>query len=129
MQLDQNQPVEIPQEILNFLDGIVHDANVEKTSDEEHKELLQELYKRLDSFLIERIVSQLSEADVETFISMQEQKKPQTEIQAFLAEKIPNTQQFFAQSFLEFRDAYVGTSSTLEKIEPHDELQALADKP
>src|SRR5437870_3645060 len=90
------QPVEnqaMPPEIHTFLDNILTDANMPNLDQVTREEMIKELFARLDQFIASTIVSKLTGEDVETFIKMNEEKKPQDEIQLFLMQKIPDAQQ------------------------------------
>ncbi len=105
-----NEPVqlEIPSEIRTYLENILIDANISSVDETMHEELLKELYARFDSFLTARIVDNLPPENVEEFIRMNEENRPQEEIQDYLMSKIPNSEQTFAGFFIEFRDRYLG---------------------
>lgn len=73
-----------------------------------HEEMIKELYARLDNYLTSTIVDNLPPEHLETFIKMNEEKKSKPEIEQFLKEKMPNSQEVFAKAFIDFREEYLG---------------------
>jgi hypothetical protein len=101
-------PLEIPAEIRTFLENILLDANISSIDETMHEELINELYARFDSFLTSRIVDSLPPEKVDEFIKMNEENKPEEEVQNYLMSNIPDAEQRFADYFLEFRNRYLG---------------------
>lgn len=105
--MDTNKPVEIPQEIKNFLEGLLTDAKM--TLEESMKEeMIKELFERLNNFITTAIIDNLPPEHLEDFIKLNEEKKPQTEIEQFLKDKMPNSQDVFAKAFADFGALYLG---------------------
>lgn len=102
-----DQQAQIPQEIRSFLEGLLIDANMTLT-DSMREEMIKELYVRLDNFITGIIIDTLPSPHLDTFLKMNEEKKPQPEIEAFLKEKMPNYQEVFRNAFTQFRDLYLG---------------------
>lgn len=102
---------QIPDEIRTFLDSLLQDAGMLELDDAMHEEMIKELYARLDNFIASTIIDSLPDDSVEEFIRMNEQKKPQAEIEQFLKDKIPNSQEVMSQAFINFRDLYLGNVS------------------
>ena len=105
--MDQNQ-LQIPAEIRAYLAGLLNDANMTTLDDTMREEMIKELYARLDNFITTAIIDNLPPEHMDAFIKLNEEKKPQPEIEAFLKEKMPNYQEVFAKAFAEFRDLYLG---------------------
>ncbi len=104
--MDQNQ-LQIPAEIRGYLEGLLADANM--TLDPSmREEMIKELYARLDTFITTTVIDTLPPEHLDSFIKLNEDKKPQPEIEAFLKEKMPNYQEVFTKAFAEFRDLYLG---------------------
>lgn len=72
-----------------------------------HEEMLSELFARLDNYMTSVIVQNIPPEHMDAFIKMSEEKKPQTEIEAFLKEKVPNAQEILTKAFADFRDLYL----------------------
>ena len=104
--MDQSQ-VQVPAEIRTYLEGLIADANM-TLDDSMREEMIKELYARLDKFITTAVVDNLPPEHLDVFIKLNEDKKPQPEIEAFLKEKMPNYQEVFAKAFAEFRDLYLG---------------------
>lgn len=110
-----NQTMQIPQEVRPFLESLLEDAQM--TLDDEMKEdMLQELYVQLDNFLAANVLDVLPEDKKEPFISLNEKAADQEEINQFIRDSIPNSEEFFAQAFDEFREMYLGKIATFRSI-------------
>lgn len=103
------QSIQIPDEIKTFLELILQEANMTTLDDSMKQEMLSQMFERLDQHLSAVILESLPEDKVEEFIKMNEQQKPQAEIQAYLQQHIPNVQEIMANAFTEFRDMYLGS--------------------
>lgn len=103
--MDQN--LQIPQEVRNFLEGLIDDAHMTLT-DSTREEMIKDLYVRLDNFITGVVVDNLPEAELDAFLKMNEEKKPQAEIEAYLKAKMPNYEEVFRNAFAQFRDLYLG---------------------
>lgn len=111
------QPIpHIPDEVRSYLEEVIVQAKLPVFDDETKKQLVQELFIRLDKFLALKIVENLSPEDVETFAKMNTEKKPQEEIDAFIAEHIPDADLMFEQAFVDFRDFYLTAQSNFEEV-------------
>ena len=98
----------ITAEIRTFLESLLTDAGMNAMEDDMKEEMVKELYARLDSYISAAIVEKLPVEKLEEFITMNEEKKPQAEIDAYLKANIENVDQFFAEIFMEFRGTYLG---------------------
>lgn len=108
MDSTKQQSLQIPPEIRTFLEGILTDANLTSVDQEMRDELVKELFARLDAFVTEKLVAQLPEDQLDPFMKMADEGKSKEETQAFLSKHIPNAPEFFAKTFAEFRDLYLG---------------------
>ena len=100
-------PLEIPSEVKTFLEGILTDSGMLMTDDAMKEEMIKELYARLDHFITTAIIDNLPPEHLETFIKLNEEKKPKAEIEQFLKDKMPNAQDVMARAFAQFRDLYL----------------------
>lgn len=103
-----DQDLQIPQEVRTFLEGLLEDAHMTTLDDSMREEMIKELYARLDNFITTAIVDNLPPEHLEEFIKLNETKKSQAEIQAYLQDKMPNAQEVFSNAFIQFRDLYLG---------------------
>ncbi len=103
-----NTKGEIPQEIRTFLENLLKDANITPLDDAMKEEMLSQLYVKLDSFIMTTVIENLPPEHMDEFIKLNEENKPKEQIDAFMAEKIPNSEDVFAKAFLDFRDLYLG---------------------
>lgn len=104
----QNTTTQIPPEIKTFLEGLLQDAGMLNLDESMHQEMINELYARLDNFIASTIIDNLPAESVEEFIQMNEQKKPQAEIEQYLRDKMPNSEDTMSKAFMDFRDLYLG---------------------
>lgn len=104
----QANQLEIPSEVRTFLEGLLTDAGMTTLDEGMRGEMVKELYARLDNYMTSVIVDNLPAEHLDAFIKMNEEKKPRNEVEQFLKEKMPNTQEVFAKAFADFRDLYLG---------------------
>lgn len=105
--MDPVQPREIPAEIRAFLENLMEEAHVLVVDEKEKEQVVQYLFERLDRYLAAKIAENMSPEDTETFIKMNEEKKPQEEIDAFLQSHMKEPQEVFTRAFVDFRDFYL----------------------
>lgn len=105
--MDPVQTREIPAEIRAFLQGIMEEAHVIVVDDQEKEQVIQYLFDRLDKYIAAKIIENMSAEDTEAFIKMNEEKKPQEEIDVFLQEHMKDPQEVFSRAFVDFRDFYL----------------------
>lgn len=132
-QQDAGQKLEIPQEIRNFLEGLLKDAGLTTLDDNMREEMIKELYARLDNYIASVIVDKLPPEHLDDFIKINEEKKSQQEIEQFLKDKMPNPQEVFANAFSEFRDLYLGNVNVAQSAPastaagPSEQKEAVPD--
>src|SRR5207302_9551291 len=97
-----NNTSQIPEDIRQFLDSILQEAGMLTLDDQMREGMIQELFYQLDNYLASIIVKNLETEDLETFIKMNEEKKPKQEIESFITQKIPNSQQVLSNAFIDF---------------------------
>lgn len=98
---------QIPPDVRNFLEGLLKDAGM-VIEDSLKEEMIKELYARLDNFMTTEIIDNLPAETVDEFIRLNEERKSKEEIEKFLKDKIPNSQEVFTNAFAKFRDLYLG---------------------
>lgn len=121
-QTNQGQGLEIPAEVRNFLETLLQDANMTFADDEMKEEMIKELYARLDNFITSTIVNNMPPEHLDEFIKLNEEKKPQAEIEEFLKNNLPNSQEIMTKAFMEFRDLYLGNVAVARNT-PQEENQ------
>lgn len=99
--------MEIPSEIRTFLESILQDAGMLTTDASMKEEMIKELYARLDNFITTTIINNLPSEHLDAFIKLNEEKKPKNEIEQFLKDKMPKSQEVMTRAFAEFRDLYL----------------------
>lgn len=119
----------ITAEIRTFLESLLADAGMNEMEDDMKEEMVKELYARLDSYISAAIVEKLPVEKLEEFILMNEEKKPQAEIDAYLKANIENVDQFFADIFMEFRGSYLGNVAVAKQAGSEDTVKDNTNKP
>lgn len=89
--------------------------------------MIKELFARLDNFIASAVIEKLPPENLDEFIKMNEEKKPQAEIEKFLKDNMPNSQDVFANAFSEFRDLYLGNISAA-RTAPASNAAGTSDK-
>ncbi len=107
----QNQTLQIPPEILTFIETLLNDAKITPIDGDMKQELINQIYVKLDNFITTSIIDNLPPEHLEEFMKMNEENRPRAEIDAFMSQKIPNSQEVFAKAFLDFRDLYLGNTT------------------
>lgn len=100
--------VQIPSEIRSFLGGLLEEAGMTSLEGELKEEMINQLYERLNNFITSTIVDRLPPENIDEFIRMNEENRPQNEIEQYLKDKLPGSQDIFGQAFVQFRDIYLG---------------------
>ncbi len=98
----------IPAEVRTYLEGLLADANIIFKDDGVREEMIKELFARLDQYLAGIIVENMPDEHLEAFMKMNEENKTKEESEAFIKEKMPNSQEVFAKAFADFRALYLG---------------------
>lgn len=100
--------MQLTPEVTQFLQNLLREAGIVDVDDDTKQEMVNQLAVRLDTFISQKIIENLPEDKYAAFIKMNEEQKPQAEIEEFLKTSIPDVQQLLAASFAEFRDMYIG---------------------
>ncbi len=103
--MDINQ---IPPEIRGFIENLIREAGITPIDDAMNEEIILEIYSRLDNFITTTITENMPPEHLDEFIKLNEENRPKEEIEAFMREKMPNSQDIFAKAFVDFRDIYLG---------------------
>ncbi len=115
-----NQTQEIPQDVRDYLEGILKDANMLSLDDDMKEEMVKELYARLDNYITSVLVDTMPPDQLEPFIKMNEDKKPKAEIETFVKQHLPNAQEVFTKAFVGFRDMYLGNVAVKRNAPPEE---------
>jgi len=107
--------VQIPDDIREYLNNILQEAGMLTLDDQMREGMIQELYYQLDNYLASIMVKSLEPEDLETFIKMNEEKKSKEEIENFVTEKVPNSQEVFSNALIEFRRLYLENVTKSDK--------------
>jgi hypothetical protein len=74
---------------------------------ETKEELKRDVYRRLDEFIMGRIIEAFSDTDVLEFERLLQQGRSQEELWGFARSHIPNFDAINIQALTDFRDAYL----------------------
>lgn len=103
--MDKN--VVIPQEIRNYLESLIAEANVPVFDDRSKEDLIMYLFDKLDKYLAVKIVENMSQEDTDAFIKLNQEKKSKEEIDAYIKAHMQNPEDVFTRAFIDFRDFYL----------------------
>lgn len=102
-----DRKVAIPQEIRNYLESLIQEANVAVYDDKTKEDLVYYLFDKLDKFLAVKIVENMSADDTKEFVRLNQEKKSKEEIDTFIDQHMQNPQEVFTRAFVDFRDFYL----------------------
>lgn len=125
----QQKGIVIPPEIRGFLEGILADANMTSLDEQMHEEMIEQLFVRLDNFIISRIVEALPADKLDEFIGMQEKGAQKPEVEAYIKQHIPDAQQVFTDAFTEFRQIYLRNVSVARNAPGESDALVEEEKP
>lgn len=114
----------IPDDVKIFLESILMDAGMTTLDAQGKDDMIRELYTRLDSYLVNTIVDNMPEDALDEFTKINETSKDREEIEKFIKEKVPNSEEIFARAFLEFRDLYLGNVELVKHAPSQEEKQS-----
>jgi len=98
--------------LLQYADKLIEERKFPDLTPEVKEELRKDILRRLDDFLAARIIAALSDEDVLVFEKMLKEGKPETEVQKFVCEHVPDFVNFLTNTLLEFRGVYTGLIDT-----------------
>ena len=90
-----------------FLETLVARAHLTPLPEGVRDAMILELADDLNAYMAAGIVQHLGDTDVQTFIKMNEENKPQDELQDFLNAHIPDASTVFAQVLNDFASSYL----------------------
>ncbi len=100
-------PNQIPPEIQQYITSLLQEAGKSNLSQEELTSATNDMYHRIETFLIDKLVENLPETKLEEFTNLSEQATDATVLQQYLQQNIPNVQDVFAKAFEDFRTTYI----------------------
>jgi hypothetical protein len=106
-----NQTDIISPDIRVFLENLLEDSGMQLTADLKDGMIL-DLYNRLEKKMIADAVDNLSPDKVEEFIKLAESGAGKPEVEAFITQNIPNSQEVFKKSLIDFRNYFLEGSTT-----------------
>ncbi len=123
----QNPPaLEIPKEIRAFLENLLDSAGITSVEPEMREQMIEELYVRLDKYIIAKVTENMPDEKLDEFAKLFENKADMSQIQEYLLKNLPNAQEVFAQAFVEFENIYL---EGVAQAQPIEEEQQIAEQP
>ena len=109
---NQPQPptATIDPDIRLFLDDLLDEKGIFFSSPETREQMIQDLYVRLEKFILLTLAKELSPADGNQLAQMIENQAPESTIQAFLQLKIPDLNNKMANVLLQFKSIYLASN-------------------
>lgn len=97
----------IPPEVKAFLEDLLREANIPEILPEQKELMIEELYVRLDQFLVATIAEYMPEEKLEEFTKLVETDPNPETIQRYLQENLPDAQDVLTVAFGKFRQLYL----------------------
>lgn len=95
--------------INQFINRLVEEKKFPSDLTDDVKKILREdLMRRLNDFITIRTIAALTDDDIITLNKMLDEKKPDSELQKFVSEHVPDYTNFLTATLLEFREVYLG---------------------
>jgi hypothetical protein len=98
----QSSPIE------NYVDDLIREKKFPALDPEVMAKIRQDLFIRVDDFLLKRAIDELSDQDVKTFEKLMQDGGGEAEIQQFLMTHVPNLDDMLTKSLIDFRSIYLG---------------------
>lgn len=105
--MQQDYQIAIPEDIKLFLMDMIQESGMLLLDDLVKESMMQELYVRLDSFLVSKLVENLPQEKLEEFAILEEKNAEPQVIQDFLQTNLANPQEIFLEGFSEFKNMYL----------------------
>lgn len=95
-----------------FIEELIDASNFTDIRPEVREEIKKDLYRKLDDFILARMIAAFSEEDLKKFEELLDNNAPDEEIQQFGPTHIPDFTTFLTNVFIEFRSVYLGEVQT-----------------
>lgn len=92
----------------SFVEGLIEESNYTDLTPEVHREIKNDLYKRLDDFILAKMIAAFSDEDLKKYEDLIDMKVPNEELQDFGPAHITDFPTFLTNVFLDFRSIYLG---------------------
>lgn len=104
------QPQDTQSQFDQYLQNLIDQKFIQKGHELDADivdELKKDISRQLDEFIMSRIITQLSDADVMEFEKLLKEGKSQEELQTFATEHIEDFTTFLTNVLLEFQQVYL----------------------
>lgn len=92
----------------DFLNLLLDEGGMNTASPEVRSQMMSDLKVRLNERLFATVISNMPEDKITEFRELSEKRASGEEIEKFIDQNIPDTQEVFAGAFLTFRNDYLG---------------------
>ena len=93
-----------------FLEDLLDEKGIFFSSPETREQMIQDLYVRLEKFILLTLAKELSPEDGNQLLQLIENQAPKSTIQAFLQLKIPDLNNKMANVLLQFKSIYLASN-------------------
>lgn len=94
--------------IARFIDQLIDERGYTDLLPEIRNQMRQDIALRLDDFVMARIISVLSDVDLDSFEKLLEKKPTNEELQKFVTEHVEDLTTLLTNTLLEFKGVYLG---------------------
>lgn len=112
-----NNNFQIPK-IDEFIENLIDASNYTDLLPTVRKEIKADLLRRLDEFVLAKMIAKFSDEDIKKFEDLLDKKASDEEIQNFGPEHIPQFTDFLTNTLVEFRQVYLGEIQTPTIVPP-----------
>lgn len=102
----------IPQDIYQFLENLLKEANTLPVDDKLKETMIDELYPRLEERLNLTLVDNLNEQQQNAYLDLLKSQPGQAQIQEFIKENVPNLAKIYQKTLAEFKSLYVKSAGS-----------------
>lgn len=106
----------IPADTKAFLESILQDAGMTSLDEQTHEQMVLDLFKRLDAYMLTTIVESLPDDKLEEFTKMAESGKSKADLETYIKTHVPDAVEVFARAMLEFRNFYLGNVGVSKNV-------------
>ena len=105
---NQNNPSQLNPPLEAFLDSCLWDKGIRDVPEDLHKQMIEDLANRLQTWLMQAVFAELKESDAPEVEALMDKGASQEEIMQLLYSKVPNLEEIFSKEMAAFKKAYLG---------------------
>ncbi|MEI6690259.1 MAG: hypothetical protein WCL07_00755 [bacterium] len=92
----------------DYADTLIKEKNYTTLTEEARVELRNDLLRRLNEFMMAKVVAELNEKDTQEFSTMLDTNPSEEQIQTFIKGKLSNPTEFIGNTLISFRKTFLG---------------------